>query len=308
MKRTLGIMLVPLFAFTFLSLFAVTCRNAHAADDIMINDFEGKDYGDWKTEGDAFGPGPAKGRLDRQGTPTRYEGKGLANSYHGYEQGTGKLISPPFKIERKYINFLIGGGGFPGRTGINLLFDGKPVRTETASHRKDLHGNERHYEILFWKEWDVSELMGKEVVIEIFDKHTGGMGHILVDQIYQSDTIREPGPPALLERTMLITKNYVNIPTLRHSPHLMPMHMFVDGKFEYLLYMRMASKAPDLWMSMDARRFKGKKVRFTVEPYMLPGKGGLQMLYPALFMMHHRTASRGPGSRPVALGYAWSRH
>lgn len=286
MKRTSGTILVLLFAFP--SIFVVSCRNAVAADDVMIADFEGKDYGGWKTEGNAFGAGPAKGRLDRQGTPTRYKGKGLANSYHGYEQGTGKLISPPFKIERKYINFLIGGGGFPGRTGMNLLLDGKPVRTATAQHRKDRLGNERHYEILFWRHWDVSDLNGKKVVIEIFDKHTGGMGHILVDQIYQSNTIKEPGPPALLERTMLITKNYVNIPTLRHWPHLMPMHMFVDGKFEYLLYMRMAPKAPDLWMSMDARRFKGKKVSFTVEPHMLPGKGGLRMLYQSDEIVHRK--------------------
>ena len=34
----------------------------------------------------------------------------------------------------------------------------------------------------------------------------------------------------------------------------MPMLMHVDGKFEYLLYMRLAPKEPDLWMSMDARR------------------------------------------------------
>jgi fructan beta-fructosidase len=134
----------------------------------------------------------------------------------------------------------------------------------------------------------VSDLISKEAVIEIFDQHTGGMGHILVDQIYQSDTIREPGPPALLERTILIEKDYVNLPTLRHSPDVMPMHMYVDGKFEYLLYMRMAPKEPDLWMSMDARRFKGKKVRFTVEPHMLPGKGGLRMLYQSDEMVHSK--------------------
>jgi hypothetical protein len=101
-----------LFAF-LLSILALSPLEARAADDIMIADFEASDYGDWKTEGNAFGSGPAQGRLDRQGTPTRYEGKRLANSYHGYEQGTGRLTSPPFKIERKYVNFLIGGGGFP---------------------------------------------------------------------------------------------------------------------------------------------------------------------------------------------------
>ena len=278
MKRTLGKMLVPLFAFTFLSLFVVTCRNAHAADDIMINDFEGKDYGDWRTEGNAFGSGPTKGHLDRQSAVTRFEGEGLANSYHGYEQGTGKLTSPPFQIERKYINFLIGGGGFPGKTGMNLLLNGRSVRTATAQHRKDRNGNECHYEILFWHHWDVSDLIGKEVVVEFFDEHTGGMGHILVDQLYQSDTIREPGPAALLERTILIENDYLNLPLLRSGP-IMPIHMFIDDKFVYRINERIAPKEPDLWLSMPVRKYKGKRVRFTVEPTMLPGKGGLLLLY-----------------------------
>ena len=46
-----------------LSLSLSTCRSASAADrpDLPITDFEGPDYGDWKTTGEAFGPGPAKG-------------------------------------------------------------------------------------------------------------------------------------------------------------------------------------------------------------------------------------------------------
>jgi fructan beta-fructosidase len=258
----------------------------HAAQpDIVIADFEGGDYGDWKTEGNAFGSGPAKGHLDRQSAVTRFEGEKLANSYHGYEQGTGKLISPPLQIERKYINFLIGGGGFPGKTGINLLVDGKTVRTATARHPKDRNGNECHYEILFWHHWDVSDLIGKEVVVEIFDEHTGGMGHVLVDQIYQSNTIREPGPDALLERTILIEKDYLNLPLLRRGS-IMPIHMFIDGEFVYRINERIAPKEPDLWLSMPVKKYKGKKVRFTVEPFMLPGKGGLRMLYQSDEMLH----------------------
>ena len=39
---------------------------AWAADDILIADFEGKDWGGWKVEGNAFGPGPARGALSGQ--------------------------------------------------------------------------------------------------------------------------------------------------------------------------------------------------------------------------------------------------
>ena len=34
--------------------------------DILIADFEGETYGDWKVEGEAFGKAPAKGTLPRQ--------------------------------------------------------------------------------------------------------------------------------------------------------------------------------------------------------------------------------------------------
>jgi fructan beta-fructosidase len=251
---------------------------ATAEPDIIIADFEGKDYGNWKTEGNAFGSGPAKGHLDKQSAVTGFEGKALANSFHGYEQGTGKLISPSLQIEHKYINFLIGGGGFPGKTGINLLVDGKIVRTATAKYRKDRNGNEQHYEILFWHHWNVTDLIGKKAVFEIFDNHTGGMGHILIDQIYQSDTIREPGPEALLERTILIEKDYLNLPLLRNGS-IMPIHMFIRGEFVYRINERLAPKEPDLWLSMPVRKYKGKRVKFTVEPTMLDGKGGLRMLY-----------------------------
>ena len=33
--------------------------------DIVIADFESETWGDWQVEGDAFGPGPAKGTLYR---------------------------------------------------------------------------------------------------------------------------------------------------------------------------------------------------------------------------------------------------
>ena len=85
-------------------------------DDILIADFEGEDYGAWKVEGEAFGPGPAKGTLPGQMDVTGFQGKGLANSFYKGDKSTGTLTSPPFKIERKFINFLIGGGGAPGET------------------------------------------------------------------------------------------------------------------------------------------------------------------------------------------------
>ena len=43
----------------------------------------------------------------------------------------GRLTSPPFRIERRFIAFLIGGGAHAGRTCLNLLLEGRLVRTAT---------------------------------------------------------------------------------------------------------------------------------------------------------------------------------
>ena len=107
-----------LFLKTFLAL-AVFASAMHAravaADDILINDFEAADYGQWKVEGTAFGPGPAKGTLPGQMEVSGYKGERLVNSFFGGDKSTGKLTSPEFTIERNYIKFLIGGGGFRAR-------------------------------------------------------------------------------------------------------------------------------------------------------------------------------------------------
>ena len=146
--------------------------------DLPVADFEGDTYGAWKTEGTAFGSGPAKGALDGQQPVAGFEGLGLVNSFLGGDDSEGTLTSPEFKIERKFINFLIGGGKMPEKCSVNLLVDGKPVRTATGSDS----------EALVSASWDVSDLAGKTAVIRIVDEAAGAWGHILLDQIVQSDT------------------------------------------------------------------------------------------------------------------------
>lgn len=58
-----------------------------------------------------------KGTLPKQAKVDGYEGKRLANSYHGGDAAKGMLRSPPFTIERRRINFLIGSGIWPKSTG-----------------------------------------------------------------------------------------------------------------------------------------------------------------------------------------------
>lgn len=151
--------------------------------DILIEDFEGNSYEKWKPEGEAFGPAPARGTLPGQMSVSDFLGQGLVNSFFKGDGTTGTLTSPPLKIERRYIHFLVGGGKYPGETCINLLVNGKPVRTATGPNVRDGGGSER----LDWASWDVSELMGKTVRIQIVDQNSVSWGHINVDHIFQSD-------------------------------------------------------------------------------------------------------------------------
>jgi sucrose-6-phosphate hydrolase SacC (GH32 family) len=149
---------------------------AAAADDLVLADFETDGYGPWQATGEAFGPGPAHGALPNQQPVPGFVGRGLVNSYFKGDATTGTLTSPEFKIERRFINFLIGGGNHPGETCINLLVDGKVVRSTTGADAEQLE----------WATWDVAALTGRTARVEIVDRHTGGWGHVNVDQIVQS--------------------------------------------------------------------------------------------------------------------------
>jgi len=157
-------------------------NTALAADDVLIADFELFTYGLWKTTGEAFGPRPARGTLPGQMPVDGYWGKGLVSSFYKGDGTTGTLTSPPFKIERKYLTFLIGGGKDAEKTCMNLLIDGRAVRNATGPN--DRPGGS---EALAPESWDVSEFAGRTAVIQIVDQATGGWGHINVDHIVQTD-------------------------------------------------------------------------------------------------------------------------
>ena len=172
MKRTSLLVLVLL----------ATSAAARAAGDMLIADFEGKDYGSWKATGSAFGKAPARGTIDNQQTVSGFLGKGLVNTFLKGDSSKGTLTSPEFKIERNHINFLIGGGSHPGKTCMDLIVGGKVVRTAGGIDKEKLH----------WTNWDVRILKGRTARIQIVDDSTGGWGHINVDHIVQSDKPRIP--------------------------------------------------------------------------------------------------------------------
>lgn len=239
----------------------------HAAEPVVVADFESPGYGAWKATGGAFGNGPAQGTLPGQMHVEGFHGKGLVNSFTGGDDSTGRLTSPAFPIERKFITFLIGGGGWPGETCLNLIVDGKVVRTATGPNVEN-GGSER----LTPSAWHVAEFSGRNATLEIVDERKGGWGHINVDQIVLTDdrggiTLAvKVEPPQTLTRTVRLTGDFLQLP-LVYRPDggkrgLERLSIEADGKL--LRYMHVefpaAGRQPDFWYSADVREFKGREV------------------------------------------------
>ncbi len=163
-----------------------------ARPDIPFEDFEQGAYANWQVEGTAFGDEPMHvDRMPAYQGQVNARGKRLVNSHQtrngedvaAGDAHTGKLTSKTFTIERNYINFLVGGGSHKGKTCMNLLVDGKAVRTVTGKNHNAMQAGY----------WDVSQLQGRKAQIEIVDDYAGGWGNIGIDEIVFSDVPTEPG-------------------------------------------------------------------------------------------------------------------
>ncbi len=62
-------------------------------------------------------------------------------------------------------------------TSVNLVVDGKVVRTATGANS----------ETLDWASWNVSEFAGRQASIRVIDNNRSGWGHVLLDQVMFAD-------------------------------------------------------------------------------------------------------------------------
>ena len=251
---------------------------ARAAEpDLVIADFEGQDFGAWKSEGEAFGPGPAKGAFPGQKPVSGFNGHGFASSDFKGDKGTGRLQSPEFVIERSHLRFLIGGGArFPQQTCLNLLLDGKPARTATGRFSG---------EGLKYAEWDLADLKGRSASLEILDTATGAGGHIMVDDIVQTDhPLRE------VAFEVPVTKDYLLLP-IKNGGRRTAFQVLVNGeKVRALDFALAIDTKPDWWAFDDISAFRGK--RLTVEAGdKLPDE--LAARIPALFHQDDQPVAGG---------------
>jgi fructan beta-fructosidase len=248
MNTTLGSLLV-------LVIWIVPATGADR-DDILIADFEGESYGAWQTTGDAFGSGPARGTLPGQMQVSGYRGNGLVNSFQGGDRTTGKLTSPAIKAERRYMSFLIGGGGYEGKTCMNLVRGGQVVRTATGPNTEP--GGSEDLELAMW---DLEDLAGETVTIEIVDAGTGGWGHINVDHIVLTDIKPSVAKQASAQsREIALSKRYLLFP-IRTGARETSVDLRIDGENvrEFGAELARTEKETEFWSFLDVSAFAAKR-------------------------------------------------
>jgi len=131
----------------------------------------------WNETGTAFKGSPVSGAmLPKLEIQNAVDNEVISSEVEG-DVPTGTLTSQPFKIERKYIAFRIGGGDYEQNTCIDLLVRGKVVHSATG----------RRSDYLSPGSWDVSRYKGETAQMRMVDNATGDWGHINVDRIVQTD-------------------------------------------------------------------------------------------------------------------------
>lgn len=227
-------------------LFTSGCNTG---SDIVIDDFESGTFDKWTVEGDAFGKTPFQGAYAGQQEITGFEGKYLANSFNGGDDSRGSLTSVEFKIERDFINFLLGGGMNPDiyielAVGENSLYITRPVVDSETLH---------------WMTWNVKEHKGKNAVIRIVDNQRGKWGHILVDQIEMSDKEKSDILPGY-ELVFDVDKKFLLIPVEDKGPESR-IYLREDGKnIGEELFIRVAQTKIDYWVPIPLDEYKGKRL------------------------------------------------
>jgi len=156
--------------------------NAPNAPDIVFEDFERETYGNWVATGSAFGVGPVRiAEMPRYQGEINGRGTRVVNSHHtrggenvrDADAHVGTLTSPRFRIERDYIQCLLGGGPHKGVTCLELLVDGQRVLSLPGKANNRMEP----------RTLDVRPYRGKEAQLRLVDEGRSGWGNISLDDV-----------------------------------------------------------------------------------------------------------------------------
>ncbi len=232
--------------------------------DILITDFEGNSYAEWKIEGDAFAANPLPTSALLGWGDNGFEGKNMATSYTIGDAGVGSFTSPEFIIKRKYLNFLIGGGADMDRVYIALFVDGKEVKRSAGNNRR----------VLDYECWDVKAYKGKKAQIKMVDNSKDGWGFINADFFFQSDNKKEK---EVISRKLTITSNFLNFP-VRTGALTERLELLYKGALLHDMEIELDGDRPDFWVSLHCEQWKGKELEFRI-PDNGKVKEGMNQIY-----------------------------
>ena len=157
-------------------------------EDIVVADFESGYPAGWSvtsfagyTNPFSLSSGPAQ--ISWGHTLSRAIGNGRVDtevsapgkSSNGYEG----MISGSFKVQKHYLNLLVGGGKDPANLHVDIK-DGNGDVIDTATGAQST--------TLSWVTWDISAYNGQNLTLEIVDRSTAAYGFIACDEIVQSDS------------------------------------------------------------------------------------------------------------------------
>ena len=142
----------------------------------LLADFEGDALpAGWTATGGLAGLAPVASDLHGQA------GDRVLDTFAGSDAATGVVTSAPFVLDRRWLRFRVAGGNHPlgvePATSVNLLLDGQPVRTATGDDDATMR----------LVEWDLADLEGRTVQLQVLDDSTADWGHLMVDHVTLSD-------------------------------------------------------------------------------------------------------------------------
>ena len=246
---------ICLAAATLLCLSTLT----PAADDLVVADFESGSFDGWQATGTAFGNSPIDLSPSNQMQVSNWRGKFYVNGYHGRDESTGTLTSPTFTVERDYLQFLVGGGKLD-ELSVNLLSGGEIVRRATGPQAP-----EGMSERLQPVQWNVADLRGKDVRIQVVDEATGQWGHLNVDTFIQTDRAM-PQPEENVTVNLVGNGMYLHLP-VNDAAERRKFDLLVDGKAVRWFDVRFAPEDPAYFVTLSLDQFIGSEVELKVDQW-----------------------------------------
>ncbi|MET7370444.1 GH32 C-terminal domain-containing protein [Streptomyces sp. NPDC005566] len=235
----------------------------------VMQDFEDPDFGTWTATGTAFGQGPTAGALTGQGPVSGFDGKGLANSFHAGDAGTGTLSSSAFTVDSPYLNFKIAGGRHPHQAGTVQERGPVPEGTTLADFEGGTYGNWTATGDAFGTAPATGSHAGQQEVTGFLDS---GLANSFLNGDATTGSLTSP--------EFTIDKNYVNFlvgggnhPASQAEPTAV--ELLVDGK---LVRSATGHDGEALnWDSWDVRELIGKKAQIKIVDENTSGWGHINV-------------------------------